>query len=252
MPSKWPGRSRGSRRRWPLTIAMLMSNTVKAARLRRGGASSLRRKSRRRFGRKTLMLRVGLTGGIGCGKSTVAAMMRELGCRVLDADLLARELIEPSELAFQEIVSTFGPEVVAADGRIDRPRLARIVFSDPSKLARLNQIVHPRVVARQEEWLRETAQADPHAVAVIEAALLVEAGAHAKLDRLVVVWCDSGQQIARLTEPLGRAMSVEDATGRIAAQMPLDQKRRMATDEIDNSGTREATQAASEPARLAI
>ncbi len=112
----------------PLTIAMLMSNTVKAARLRRGGASSFGRKSRRRFGRKTLMLRVGLTGGIGCGKSTVAAMMRELGCRVLDADLLARELIEPSELAFEEIVSTFGPEVVAADGRIDRPRLARIVF----------------------------------------------------------------------------------------------------------------------------
>ncbi len=189
------------------------------------------------------MLRVGLTGGIGCGKSTVAAMMREFGCRVLDADLLARELIEPNQPAFQEIVSAFGPEVVAADGRIDRPRLAHIVFADPSKLARLNQIVHPRVVARQEEWLRGTAQTDPHAVAVIEAALLVEAGAHAKLDRLVVVWCDSGQQIARLTDPLGRAMNADDATGRIAAQMPLDQKRRMATDEIDNSGTGDATRA---------
>jgi dephospho-CoA kinase len=80
-------------------------------------------------------------------------------------------------------------------------------------------------------------------VAVIEAALLVEAGAHAKLDRLVVVWCDSGQQIARLTDPLGRAMNADDATGRIAAQMPLDQKRLMATDEIDNSGTRDATRA---------
>ena len=140
------------------------------------------------------MLRVGLTGGIGCGKSTVAAMMRELGCHVLDADRLARDLMEPSQLAFEEIVSAFGPEILAADGQIDRPRLAHIVFCDPSKLASLNQIVHPRVVARQEQWLGETAQVDPHAVAVIEAALLVEAGAHAKLDRLVVVWCIAGNK----------------------------------------------------------
>jgi dephospho-CoA kinase len=187
------------------------------------------------------MLRAGLTGGIGCGKSTVAAMMRGLGCQVLDADRLARDLVETSQPAFGEIVAAFGPEILAADGHIDRRHLAHIVFSDPAKLASLNQIVHPRVVARQEQWLGEIAQVDPHAVAVIEAALLVEAGAHAKLDRLVVVWCIARQQMTRLTDPLGRAMSREDAQRRIAAQMPLDQKRRLATDEIDNSGSLEAT-----------
>jgi len=101
------------------------------------------------------MLRAGLTGGIGCGKSTVAAMMRGLGCQVLDADRLARDLTEPNQPAFGEIVAAFGPEILVADGHIDRPRLAHIVFSDPSKLASLNQIVHPRVVARQEQWLGE-------------------------------------------------------------------------------------------------
>ena len=188
------------------------------------------------------MLRAGLTGGIGCGKSTVAKMMRELGCDVLDADIVAREVVEPGQPAYAELFAAFGREILAPDGKIDRPALARLVFPDPSKLAKLNHIVHPQVIARQEEWLNALASKNPHAVAVIEAALLIEAGAHATLDRVIVVWCQPEQQIERLIAESGRAMSREDALKRIHAQMPLNQKRRMATDEIDNSGEIGATQ----------
>jgi len=188
------------------------------------------------------MVRAGLTGGIGCGKSTVAKMMREMGCEVLDADIVAREVVEPGQPAHAGIVAAFGREILAPDGRIDRPALARLVFPDPSKLAKLNHIVHPQVIARQEQWLNDLASKNPHAIAVIEAALLIEAGAHATLDRLIVVWCLPEQQIERLIAESGRAMSREDALKRIHAQMPLNQKRRMATDEIDNSGETGATQ----------
>ncbi len=183
------------------------------------------------------MLRVGLTGGIGCGKSTVAAMMRELGCRVLDADALARDLAEPGQLAYEEIVAAFGREILLPDGRMDRLKMAHLAFHDPSKLAKLNQILHPRVIAEQMRQLEEIARANPQAIAVVEAALLIEAGFHKGMDRLIVVWCKPNQQIERLTDPRGRNMSREDAEQRIAAQMPLDEKRRMATDEIDNSGS---------------
>ena len=188
------------------------------------------------------MLRVGLTGGIGCGKSTVAGMMRELGCRVIDADEISRNLAEPGQPACQEIVAAFGPEIFLADGRLDRAKIAHLVFADASKLSTLNKILHPRVIAEEERQLVEIARTEPHAVAVVEAALLIEAGHHKSLERLIVVWCRPEQQIERLTNPQGRAMSREDAMQRIAAQMPLDEKRRMATDEIDNSGSPAATQ----------
>ncbi len=187
------------------------------------------------------MLRVGLTGGIGCGKSSVAAMMRELGCRVIDADELARELAEPGQPAYQEIVAAFGSAVLAEDGRMDRSKMAHLVFHDASKLAKLNQILHPCVMAEQERLLAETANTYPTAVAVIEAALLVEAGFAKSLDRLIVVWCRPEQQLERLTNPRGRGMTPEDAVRRIAAQMPIGEKRLLATDEIDNSGSLVAT-----------
>jgi dephospho-CoA kinase len=189
------------------------------------------------------MLRAGLTGGIGCGKSTVAAMMRELGCRVLDADALARDLTEPGQPALQEIVQAFGKEILGADGRMDRSRMAHLVFGDASKLAKLNAILHPRVIAEQQRQLEEIARVDSKAFAIVEAALLVEAGYHKSLDRLIVVWCRPEQQLERLTMPGGRAMSREDAQRRIAAQMPAEEKRRLATDEIDNSGSLEETRA---------
>jgi dephospho-CoA kinase len=186
------------------------------------------------------MLRVGLTGGIGCGKSTVAAMLRELGCHVLDADSLAKQLYEPGAAAYDRIIREFGREIVAADGRVDRARLAQIVFKEPARLSALNGILHPLVIARQEEWLASLAKTDPHGIAVVEAALLIEAGGHTNLDRVVVVWCRPEQQIERLVNE-SRGMSRADAEARIAAQMPLDEKRRYATGEIDNSGSIEET-----------
>ena len=188
------------------------------------------------------MLRVGLTGGIGCGKSTVAGMMRDLGCRIIDADAISRDLAEPGQPAYQEILSAFGKEILLADGHLDRAKIAHIVFADASKLSTLNKILHPRVIAEEERQLGEIARTEPNAVAVVEAALLIEAGHHKLLQRLIVVWCKPDQQIERLTNPQGRAMSRDDAMQRIAAQMPLEEKRRMATDEIDNSGSFAATQ----------
>jgi dephospho-CoA kinase len=188
------------------------------------------------------MLRVGLTGGIGCGKSTVAAMMRDLGCRVIDSDAIARELAEPGQPAYDEMVAAFGHEILLGDGHLDRAKIAHLVFADASKLSTLNKILHPRVIADEERQLAEIARAHRDAVAVIEAALLIEAGHHNVLERLIVVWCTPEQQIERLTNPQGRKMSREDAMQRIAAQMPLEEKRHMATDQIDNSGSLAATQ----------
>jgi len=184
------------------------------------------------------MLRVGLTGGIGCGKSVVAAMLREQGFLVLDADTLAHQLVEPGQPAYDDVLREFGKGVCDASGKIDRAKLAAIVFAEPAKLARLNQIVHPRVAEAQERQFTEWQRTHPRGVAVVEAALLVEAGAHNRLDRLVVVWCRPEQQIERLRE---RGMSAEEAQRRIASQMPLEEKRRLAEFQIDCSGTIEDT-----------
>jgi dephospho-CoA kinase len=184
------------------------------------------------------MLRVGLTGGIGCGKSTVAAMMRELGCHVLEADPLAHRLIEPGQPAREDVVREFGREILDAAGRVDRGRLAEIVFADPARLARLNAIVHPRVLAELDRELDRLARVDPSGIAVVEAALLIESGYHRGLDRLVVVWCKPEQQLARLTDPaFGRGMDLHQAKRRIASQLGLEEKRKLATDEIDCSGS---------------
>ncbi len=185
------------------------------------------------------MLRVGLTGGIGCGKSTVAAMLRERGFQVLDADALAHRLTEPGQPAYEEIVREFGKGICDADRKINRAKLAAIVFADPAKLARLNQIVHPRVIEAQERQFAEWQRANPRGVAIVEAALLIEAGAHKRLDQLVVVWCRPEQQVERL---VARGMKKEDALQRMAAQLPLAEKRELATIQLDCSGTMEETQ----------
>ena len=188
------------------------------------------------------MLRVGLTGGIATGKSAVAAMFRELGCQVLEADKIAHRMIEPGGAAYDEVVREFGRGILTPDGRVDRSKLGAIVFSDPKKLARLNAIVHPPVLEEQTRQLSAIEQAEPHAIAVVEAALLIEAGYDKKLDCLVVTWCTSEQQIARLTQrDAGRGLTVEQARQRIAAQMPGEEKRRLADEEIDCSGSLERT-----------
>ncbi len=184
------------------------------------------------------MLRLGLTGGIASGKSAVAAMLRELGFAVLDADSLAHRLIEPGQPAYDEVLHEFGPEVVAPDGHVDRAKLSAIVFADRARLDHLNAIVHPRVaevVVRQfEEWQRNGTRD----AAFVEAALLIESGIHKKLDGLVVAWCAPEQQLERL---VARGLSEAEALRRIAAQLPVEEKLRLATEKIDCSGSLEET-----------
>jgi dephospho-CoA kinase len=184
------------------------------------------------------MLRLGLTGGIASGKSAVAAMLRDLGFSVLDADSLAHRLIEPGQPAYEEVLREFGPSITDSNGRVDRAKLAALVFADCAKLDRLNAIVHPRVaeiVFQQfDEWERQGTRD----AAFVEAALLVESGIHKHLDGLVVAWCDPEQQLARLA---ARGLSEAEARRRIAAQMPVEEKLRLATERIDCSGSLEET-----------
>lgn len=181
------------------------------------------------------MLKVGLTGGIASGKSAVAGMFRARGCAVIDADRLAHSLIAPGEPAHAEIVREFGQEVLAADGSINRERLAAIVFADRSRLARLNEIVHPRVIAACEAEFARLAREEPGGVALVEAALLVEAGYNRQLDKLIVTWCRPEQQLERLLAKGN--LSREQAEQRRAAQLPPEEKRRSADFVIDTSGT---------------
>ena len=122
------------------------------------------------------MLRVGLTGGVACGKSMVARMFADLGARITDADTIAHELYRPGQDVYQELVKRFGPEIVKPDGEIDRARLAAVAF-DGGRVEELNKIVHPAVIRQQERWMREIGAKDPYAVAMVEAALIFEAGA---------------------------------------------------------------------------
>lgn len=184
------------------------------------------------------MLRLGLTGGIASGKSAVAAMLRDIGFAVLDADSLAHKLIEPGQPAYEEVVQEFGPTILAPGGRVDRPKLSAIVFSDRAKLDRLNAIVHPRVseviFSQFEAWKR----AGIRDAVFVEAALLVESGIHKSLDGLVVAWCSPEQQIERL---LTRGLSEAEARRRIASQLPVEEKLGLATEKIDCTGSLEET-----------
>ena len=184
------------------------------------------------------MLRLGLTGGIASGKSAVAAMLRELGFSVLDADSLAHKLIEPGQPAYEEVLREFGSAITDGQARVDRAKLGALVFADRAKLDRLNAIVHPRVaeaVLRQfAEWEREGTRD----AAFVEAALLIESGIHQNLDGLVVAWCRPEQQLERLT---ARGLSEGEARRRIAAQMPVEEKLRYATEKIDCSGALQQT-----------
>lgn len=184
------------------------------------------------------MLRLGLTGGIASGKSAVAAMLRERGFPVLDADSLAHTLIEQGQPAYREVVSTFGPSILDAHGRVDRAKLGAIVFADRAKLDALNAIVHPRVKAAILRQLDQWQKDGVRDAAFVEAALLVEAGYVGELDGLVVTWSKPQQQIERLR---ARGMSEQEARKRIAAQMPVEEKLKFATEKIDCSGSIEAT-----------
>jgi dephospho-CoA kinase len=185
------------------------------------------------------MLRVGLTGGIASGKSFVGEALAGYGCLLIQADQIGHEVMAPAGDVYAEVVHEFGREILAADGSIDRSRLAALVFTDADKLARLNALVHPAVIRREEALTTEFFAHQPHGIAVVEAAILIETGSYRRFDKLILVFCAQELQIERA---LRRAGAVEaDIRARIGRQMPLEEKRKYADFVIDTSGTKEDT-----------
>jgi len=182
---------------------------------------------------------VGLTGGLACGKSFVGMALADLGCQLLAADQLGHEVLLPGGEAYGAVVREFGAGVLGASGEIDRRALAAQVFGKPERLALLNSLVHPPVVRREEEWLARVAARDPHGIAVVEAAILIETGSYKRFDKLILVTCDLEQQIERSIKRDGT--SREEALTRINRQMPLAEKRKFADFVIDTSGTKGET-----------
>lgn len=185
------------------------------------------------------MLTVGLTGSIAVGKSYVCSVFRELGCHILDADQTARDVVAMGTEGLREIVLRFGEDILLPAGSLDRKKMAGIVFSDEEKRLLLNSIIHPRVFAAQNEWLKNVAAKDPNGIAIIDAALTIESGGYKRFDKLIVVWCESAIQLERLM--LRDNLSEADARKRIAAQMPQEEKKRYAQYLIDTSGGLEET-----------
>ena len=185
------------------------------------------------------MLIVGLTGGVASGKSTVSRILREEGAYLIDADQIARELVQPQTPAWRALIDAFGEEVLEKDGSIHRKKLAALVFSHPEKRERLNQLLHPRIKEETERRIKEIGQRDPEAIVVIDAALLVETGAYREMDWLIVVFSTEAQQIERLEKRNG--MRPEEARQIISAQMPLEEKLKLADGIIRNEGSIEET-----------
>jgi dephospho-CoA kinase len=208
------------------------------------------------------MLRVGLTGGLGSGKSTVAGLLRELGAEVVEADALGRQVMEPGQQVYQEIVRAFGPEVVGPDGRLNRARLAQLAFQD-GRLNDLNAIVHPAVIAAQQTWVDAVFARDPAAVAVIESALIFEVVRDARargerqgmladwrrrIDRILLVTAPDdlkiARYVARINPPATAREAVEvDARLRLSHQIPDAEKASMSDYVIDNKSDMEALRA---------
>jgi len=184
-------------------------------------------------------VRVGLTGGIGAGKSTVSTRLRELGAVVLDYDQLARDVVEPGTPGLAAIVERFGEGVLRPDGTLDRPALGSVVFSDPAALKDLEAITHPAI---RELAARREPEAAPSAVMVHDNALLVDMGAHRAMDVVVVVDVPQDTQVRRLVEQ--RGLTEADARARIAAQPPREQRLAAADHVLDNGGTPEQLRAA--------
>jgi dephospho-CoA kinase len=185
-------------------------------------------------------LLVGLTGGIATGKSAVSTMFAHLGAKVVDADLLAREVVMPGQAALAEIAREFGPEVLAADGSLDRKRVGAIVFGDSQKRKRLEEITHPAIRVRQQRILSVYEEEAFEGIVIWDAALLIESSGAKGMDRVVVVITDPDTELSRLMARDG--FSEEDARRRIASQMPLAEKVKVADYVIDNSGSRNETE----------
>jgi dephospho-CoA kinase len=185
------------------------------------------------------MLKVGLTGGLACGKTFVGEEMVRLGCLLIQADELGHSALEPGGEAYAAVVREFGAEVLTPDGHVDRAALAARVFGDPERLRRLNSLVHPPVVKREEELMAEYAADHPRGIAVVEAAILIEAGTYGRFDRIIVATCDEDSQVERAMRRPGAVEA--DVRARLRRQMPLEEKRKYADFVIDTSGEKENT-----------
>lgn len=183
------------------------------------------------------MLKVGLTGGVACGKSTIAAMFEQRGAHVIRADEIAHKLMEPGQSVYDAVVKRFGREILNADATISRPKLAELAFA--GRIQELNALVHPAVVKFQDDWMVEAGTKDPHAITLVEAALLVEAGAKSHFDKLITVTCGFEQKVKRFGQrmkvPGGAARA--EVERRMAAQLSDEEKAAVADFVIDNSGT---------------
>jgi len=185
------------------------------------------------------MLKVGLTGGLACGKTFVGQAMAALGCHLIEADQLGHEILLPGGEAYADVVREFGQAILNADGTIDRKRLAAEVFGKPERLAALNRLVHPHVFARERILIDGYAKSDPRGIVVVEAAILIETGNYKNFDRLILVECDEEQQIERAIRR--DHTDREEVQSRLRRQMPLAEKRKFAQYVIDTSGSKEET-----------
>jgi dephospho-CoA kinase len=185
------------------------------------------------------MLRVGLTGGIATGKTTVGELFVEHGCHLIDSDQIGHQLFEPGQAVHAAVVKEFGQGIVASDGSIDRRILGEIVFKDSQARSRLNGLVHPAIIERQQEWLKQVEAQDPTAIAIVAAALMIEVGTYKNYDKIIVVTCTPEIQKERLR---ARSRLPEDQIeARIRSQMPMAEKVKYANFVIDNSGGIDAT-----------
>lgn len=197
------------------------------------------------------MLKVGLTGGIASGKSVVGKMFVALGAYLVEADRIAHSLMRPGEPVYNEVVRHFGGGVLNPDLSVNRAKLAELAFGPPnapedaraSRIEELNHIVHPAVIRSQDEWMEQMGIQDRNAVAIVEAALILEAGAGDRFDRLMVVTCKTEQRAARFAarQKIGLDAASQEVARRMAAQLPDEEKIKAADYVIDNSGLLEAT-----------
>ena len=185
------------------------------------------------------MLKVGLTGGLACGKSFVGQALASYGCFLVQADELGHQVLAPGGEAYDGVVQEFGREILIDSGEIDRHALAARVFGAPERLARLNALVHPPVLRREDELIAEFALREPDGIAVVEAAILIETGSYKRFDRIILVTCSEDQQVERAMRRDGAVLV--DVRARLGRQMALDEKRKYADFVIDTSGEKEDT-----------
>jgi dephospho-CoA kinase len=185
------------------------------------------------------MLRVGLTGGLASGKSFVGKTLAELGCVLIQADVLGHQVLAPGGAAHDAVVAEFGRDILDVGGQIDRRKLAAQVFDYPERLKRLNALVHPCVIKMEEDLAAAALVRDPSGIVVVEAAILVETGSYKRFDRLIVAVCTEEQQLERAVERDG--FTLDEAKARLRRQMPLSEKRKYADYVIDTSSTKDHT-----------